>query len=337
MAFFEDGSYSCIPGITLIAKVLAGRCRMHYTRAAVGKGAIPEDGSPKTMMEPADYVMDAKISAVTNPTGGECQVTVQINSADVAQGFYATGILLYAQDPDEGEVPYTYLVLENGPEWIRPSSSAVGKLATFDLIAAVGDVDRVTASLDPDAIATLDLVEQMIAGATIKKEIIIPKEGWGTGAEDITAGMLYIDILQEDVTADMVPVVSLYPSHASMAKECGMSATARTLEGGIRFYSERAPDAEIHAALTLLLASSGRASGGGMGADYILPAATETRLGGVKVGKGIEVSKDGTISVDSEGLLDGMGASKSDVEEMLNEVFGSMEENSEENEEVFNR
>ena len=37
--------------------------------------------------------------------------------------------------------PYTYLVLENEPEWIRPASSIVGKLATIDLIAAVGDVD----------------------------------------------------------------------------------------------------------------------------------------------------------------------------------------------------
>ena len=28
MAFFEDGSYSCAPGIALIGKVLAGRCKI---------------------------------------------------------------------------------------------------------------------------------------------------------------------------------------------------------------------------------------------------------------------------------------------------------------------
>ena len=160
MAIFEDGSYSCTPGIALIAKVLAGRCQMEYTRAAVGKGQIPEGQSPKTMTEPADFVMNAKISAVTNPVNGECQITVQINSSNVERGFYATGILLYADDPDEGEVPYTYLMLENEPEWIRPSSSAVGKLATFDLIAAVGAVDKVTATIDPDSIVTQAAVEQ---------------------------------------------------------------------------------------------------------------------------------------------------------------------------------
>lgn len=53
-------------------------------------------------------------------------------------GFYLTNIVLFAEDPDEGEVPFTYLSLENEPEWIRPASSIVGKLATFDLIAAGG-------------------------------------------------------------------------------------------------------------------------------------------------------------------------------------------------------
>lgn len=162
MTRFEDGSYGSVPGTALIGKVLAGRCKMNYTRVAAGKGNIPENMTPKTMAAPAGYVMDAKISGVTNPVDGECQVTVQINSADVEHGFYCTGLVLYAEDPDVGEVPYTYLVLENEPEWIRPASSIVGKLATFDIIAAVGDVDTVSAAIDPEAIATVARVGQMM-------------------------------------------------------------------------------------------------------------------------------------------------------------------------------
>lgn len=163
MPNFEDGSYGSLKGIALIGKVLAGRCSMKYTRAAVGEGAIPEGSTPKDMDGPAGYVMDAMIAAVTNPVDGECQVTVQIKSDSVERGFYATGIVLYAEDPDEGEVPYTYLCLENEPEWIRPASSIVGKLATFDLIAAVGAVDTVTAVLDPESIATVGRLEEMLA------------------------------------------------------------------------------------------------------------------------------------------------------------------------------
>ncbi|MBR1868750.1 MAG: hypothetical protein IJ799_01640 [Bacteroidales bacterium] len=162
MAKHEDGSYGSLTGIALLGKVLAGRCGINYTRAAMGNGAIPEGKTPKTMEGCAGYVMDAKIASVTNPVDGECQVTVQVKSDDVQTGFYATNIVLFAEDPDEGEVPYTYLSLENEPEWIRPASSIVGKLATFDLIAAVGDVDAVTAVIDPEAIATIGAVEEMI-------------------------------------------------------------------------------------------------------------------------------------------------------------------------------
>lgn len=162
MSKFEDGSYGSLKGVALIGKVLAGRCTMKYTRATVGSGAIPNGETPKTMSGSAGYVMDAKIAAVTNPIDGECQITVQIKSDDVETGFYATNIVLFAEDPDEGEVPYTYLSLENEPEWIRPASSIVGKLATFDLVAAVGEVDAVTAIIDPEAIATVGEVKQML-------------------------------------------------------------------------------------------------------------------------------------------------------------------------------
>lgn len=322
MAFFEDGSYSSAPGIALIAKVLAGRCKMNYSRAAVGKGAIPEGESPKTMTEPADYVMDAKISAVTNPVNGECQVTVQINSSDVEQGFYATGILLYADDPDEGEVPYTYLVLENGPEWIRPSSSAVGKLATFDLIAAVGEVDMVTATIDPDSIVTQAVVEQLIAGATVKRDITIPTTGWDIGAEEGEDGVLYVDLEQADVTEEMVPIISVYPGYVSKAKECGLSTVSRTLAGGIRLYAAKAPAEEIPATLLLLKASNGLAnSGSTTGSSYVLPAATATRLGGVKVGDGLSVTADGTLTVDNSSVAEEISATEEEASEMLAGVF----------------
>ena len=163
MANFEDGSYSSqhVPG--LIGKVLAGRCKMKYTRAAVGSGFLEEGESPKTMDGPAGYVMDAVIAAVTNPVDGECMVTVQVNSSGVETGFFCTSVVLYAEDPDLGEVPYTYLFLENGPEWIRPASAVVGKLATFDLIAAVGSVDAVEAVINPEAIMTVAAAQQMIS------------------------------------------------------------------------------------------------------------------------------------------------------------------------------
>lgn len=328
MSKFEDGSYGSLTGVSLIGKVLAGRCSMKYTRAAAGSGQIPEGMTPKTMTGPAGYVMDAMIAAVTNPVDGECQVTVQIKSDNVETGFYLTNIVLFAEDPDEGEVPFTYLSLENEPEWIRPASSIVGKLATFDLIAAVGDVDAVTAIIDPDSIVTRAVVEQLIAGATVKREITIPATGWDVGAEEGAEGSFYLDIPQGDVTEEMVPSVSVFPADMETAKACGLCTAARTMEGKIRLYAEKAPTAEMQACLLLLNASNGAAGGGGStgGDGYVLPAATTTRLGGVKIGDGVNVAEDGTISADEEAIIDKAAAPESDVKEMLDDIFGAGEQ-----------
>ncbi len=254
---FEDGSYSCSKGVALIAKVLAGKCKMNYTRAAVGKGTIPEGKNPKTMTQPADYVMEAKIAAVTNPVNGECQVTVQINSSDVEKGFFVTGILLYAQDPDEGEIPYTYLMLENGPEWIRPSSSVVGKLATFEIIAAVGDVDTVTATIDSDTIVTKTVVEKMIAESMVQRDIVIPTTAWMEEIAEGGGGGVCVNVVQKDVTDEMIPIVSIFRECMSIARNCGMSTTVETVSGGVKFYAEKVPEQDIGASLLLLRASGG--------------------------------------------------------------------------------
>ncbi len=262
MSRFEDGSYGSQSGIALIAKVLAGRCRMKYTRAAIGKGTIPDDMTPKTMTGCADYVMDAMIAEVSNPVDGECQVTVQIKSDNVEKGFYGTNIVLFAEDPDEGEVAYTYLSLENEPEWIRPASSIVGKLATFDLIAAVGDVDVVEAVIDPDALMTRAAAERLIAESTALSgsEIYIPKDGWkpvDAEQEELEHGLtLYQDIALNGVRADQIPNIAFRKDDIGVANYAGMCSTAQSLDGAIRIWAERTPSRDVEATVSLYDARS---------------------------------------------------------------------------------
>lgn len=279
MPRFEDGCYGSLKGIALIAKVLAGRCKMHYTRVAAGKGTLPEDLTPKTLLEPPEYVMDAMISSVTNPVDGECQVSVQINSAYVKDGFYCTWLVLYAEDPDEGEVPFTALCLEAEPEWIRPSSSIVGKLAHFDIIAAVGDVDNVSATIDPDALVTLESVQQLITehgrddethqdirqavkalqdklgGGVVRAERIdltIPADGW---EPDNETGGVYAyrrDIAHAKVEEGMIPIMSVLPSSIGAANTCALCTTAGTLSGALRVYAKTVPTEDISVSVVLL-------------------------------------------------------------------------------------
>lgn len=316
MEKLQDGCYGSLKGIALIAKVLAGRCKMRYTRVAAGKGTIQEGFTPKTMEEPAGYVMDAMISAVTNPVDGECQVTVQINSANVESGFYVTGLLLYAEDPDEGEVPFTYLVLESEPEWIRPSSSIVGKLATFDIIAAVGDVDKVSAAIDLNSLATAAVVQRMIRehsldsashpdirraieGIITGLDITIPKTGWT--AATLGKYKYRLDIPVEEAAARMIPQVTVLPAGEAAAIDCGLGPSAEALDGALRVYAAGLPASPIPANLVLIDADSWLADVdcGANWPSLTLPVATISQAGAVKPGPGLLVSEDGTLSLDT--------------------------------------
>lgn len=313
MSKFEDGSYGSLTGIALIAKVLAGRCKMRYTRAAVGNGAIPDDLTPKTMAGCAGYVMDAKIAAVTNPIDGECQVTVQIKSDDVVSGFYATNIVLFAEDPDEGEVPYTYLSLENEPEWIRPASSIVGKLATFDLIAAVGDVDAVSAIIDPEAIATVGKVDQLIAAhnadpsahggmsAAVQHLITIPAADWVQGED----GEYMVDVLVPDVEASVYADVTLHKSALKAAFDAGLYPTVETRAGALRFWAVLQPAEDLPATVAIWGVATSITGG--------LPIAGEDTLGAVRV-------RDGSgLNIDEYGYLTVEKASAEDVENLFSQ------------------
>jgi len=93
MAKYEDGSYGSAAGIALIAKVLAGRCAMKYTRVAVGKGNIPDDKTPKTMTEPADYVMDAGVVNGCETGDG----VVKFYSKEIPAADISTCIILFGK------------------------------------------------------------------------------------------------------------------------------------------------------------------------------------------------------------------------------------------------
>lgn len=160
---YADGSYITTQGAALLAKLLATSRGLVYTRVSVGSGNLPDGESPvsrKTLVTP---VMDGMIYAITNPQDGEVSVQAQISSTNVPTGFYVREIALWAKDPDTGgEVLYTYVVMNTEPEWIRPKTAAVGKLATFEIISTVEAQDNVTAAINPESIARLSDINAIL-------------------------------------------------------------------------------------------------------------------------------------------------------------------------------
>ena len=135
---YEDGNYLTEKGRALIAKLMASKSEIEFTRAAVGSGTIPEGLAPKDMTDLAKWEAPGLISDISTPVPGEAQTVFQVFSRDVETGFLASEGAIWAKDPDEGEILYTYIVIANSPEWIRAANDPVQKFAEFTCINIVG-------------------------------------------------------------------------------------------------------------------------------------------------------------------------------------------------------
>ena len=173
----EDGNYLTEKGRALIAKLMASKSEIQFTRAAVGAGTIPEGMSPKDMTDLADWRADGMISDISTPVPGEAQLVFQVFSRDVQVGFLASEGAVWALDPDEGEILYTYIVLANSPEWIRAANDPVQKFAEFTCINIVDAVKVDITMVNPEAIATLGMLKNRLETFVELSEAEVPTVG----------------------------------------------------------------------------------------------------------------------------------------------------------------
>lgn len=176
-AIHEDGNYLTEKGRALIAKLMATKSEIQFTRAAVGAGTIPEGMSPKDMTDLADWRADGMISDISTPVPGEAQLVFQVFSRDVQVGFLASEGAVWALDPDEGEILYTYIVLANRPEWIRAANDPVQKFAEFTCINIVDAVKVDITMVNPEAIATLGMLKNRLETFVELSEADVPAAG----------------------------------------------------------------------------------------------------------------------------------------------------------------
>lgn len=182
-------------------------------------------------------------------------------------------------------------------------------------LASQEDLDAVVK--DVEAIKTT--IRDHPKTSVTQMDLAIPTSGWVEDADTGGACALHTDIAAEDITEEMVPMLTILPASQETATDCGLCTTARTIDGALRVYAQQIPAAAISCSLVLLCSSGGA----GVGAGYILPVASASQLGGVKVGKLLSVESDGTLSVDTQALVEEVGATDEESTEMLDSVFGN--------------
>ncbi len=193
-------------------------------------------------------------------------------------------------------------------------------IQAFDKFKDSADVKSAVDKSD-QALDTANEVKQMLenfsTSGIARQDIVIPTTGWVKSDPEEYEG-LSVDIPVEGVTGDMIPIVIVPPKQIKVIGERKFSPCVKSDDGYIRLYSKASPPEPINATLVLLITSGG-ATGGG---SYQLPTASADKLGGVKIGENINITDDGTISVNSEELVSDIVASDEDAEEVITRYFG---------------
>ena len=166
------GTVITVKGRSLIAKMIALESTIEFTRTAVGTGSLPPGYDPQYATGLNQYQMDGKIKAA-KADGEVADITFQISSKDVEQGFVITEAGLFAQDPDEGEILYAYLDMSTDPQYIYQRGGSVNKVAEITLGVIIGAIEKVTARIAPDSLITRKEFEE---GMETKSGIVVMNE-----------------------------------------------------------------------------------------------------------------------------------------------------------------
>lgn len=318
-------------GRALLAACAATGDGLEITRVAVGKGELPVGIDLADVHALYDYVTDGSIS-LRSHADDRFNLTVQYSNAAPASHqelptFFLREFMVYARHPETGEeTDLLYATLGDYYQTVPAYNARYSpSVFSFPLTIVISDEINVTIDATAGLVTYDDLVdavkEETRDNGGIVKTILfeIPVSAWGN---DGSADYPYAaDVADEDVTQRLVPMVILDDDCINKAVRAKLCPTVESHTEFVRFKAGMIPAGDLHGTLYLIGKATG---GGGGGGGYELPTATATRLGGIKIGNGLNVQRDGTASIDNDDVNDivnGNISSDADVQEMIDEVW----------------
>ena len=305
-------------GLAVMAACLALERPFKITRVAFGSGKVDENTNLADVHELLSFVTDGAVCGRRHEND-RFFFTIQFSNAEHPEvnTFYLSEFMVFTEDPETGEeTDLIYGTLGDYRQAI-PAYNPMYPPSTFNFPLTLILSNEINAYVTAPAglVTYQDLGILIDALGTRQLPITIPVDGW----QDNPDGGAYAyraDIPVESVTAKLIPQLFYPPESAERAGYYGFSPVCETLDGLLRVWSKAVPAEPIPAVLNLTGDASGyfAVGDGNTGSGtFTLPPATENTLGGVKVGSGLNVTRDGTLSVNA--------ATEAEVNEMLTGVL----------------
>lgn len=147
-------------GQALVAKVIAGTASDYdFTRivASDDEYEITDLESLTSLTEKQSSTIAEK--KVVNSVG--VQVKAAFTNASLAEGYYMNILGLYATDPDEGEILFAVCIETTGNCYMPPYTGVTVSGAIVTMTTVVSNSEDVDITVDPAAVATVDMVDDL--------------------------------------------------------------------------------------------------------------------------------------------------------------------------------
>lgn len=286
-------------GLKLLAAIQVGDT-MTLTRAAIGDGYLDDDADGTELTALVSEVASQQTGDDgTLPTvdiskmtvdGSTAQVTVTIQNGDTS--FYLRELGLFAADADGNEILYAYTNAGDGAYPI-PATTSGSITRILVLGTTVSSAADITANITYAGEVT---AEDLAAATPFAVDTVITADAWT--ATDDDEYIYTADVEIDGVSDTLVPIVSVDTASYTVAENAGLCPIASTSDGYVTFRAAAIPEDDISVSI-VFIKTGGSTSSGTSSGTYTLPIASASTLGGVKIGDGISVSDDGTISVDT--------------------------------------
>lgn len=149
-------------GLALLAKVQAGQT-LTFTRISIGSGYMEVYQIPATMEELVAPVMHLQITEAKANPDNTATLSTSFDNRDMVQDFQFRELGVWAQDPDFGEILYSYGNAGNDAELIPAHGSNTVVEKMLDIVTAIGNASYVMAYIASDVNATKADIEALTA------------------------------------------------------------------------------------------------------------------------------------------------------------------------------
>lgn len=317
-------------GRELLAALLATGEELEITRVAVGSGKVTEETNLADMTDLVEYVAEGMI-AQRRHAENVLYLTVQYTSNQTPglPAFYLAEFAVWAKHPITGaEVLIIYATLG---DYIQPvmayAEDREPDVRQYPLALVLSDEINVTISCPAGLVtyedlqaavetACKDMVDGLASGG-IKKtiEATVAVEQWQSDPNPTNGYIYYFNLEDAEITASMIPSVTVAEESLEAAKQAGICQTAATYAGYVQLKCVERPTKAITLSCTL------SEKGGGTGAAGELPVATTSTLGGIKASDSVVVDADGTAHAVAEISQDSFATDEEAVA-AINDAFG---------------